>query len=145
MDRHPKLVAFLDLWQSKRRGNAHPARADFSMEDLRPFLGRIGILDVVDGGADFRFRVYGSAIANAYKGEMTGKSVNDYRSNFRDIIVPGYRRCYETGEPQYDVLEVDDDLMRYRWERVVVPLAADGRTVDMIMVCTTDQFYEDRS
>lgn len=141
---NPQLAAFLALWRTKTDGTALPARADFSMEDLRPFLGRIGILDVVDGGADFRFRVYGSNIATAYKGEMTGKSVQEYRSNFRDVIVPGYRRCFETREPRYDILKIDDEAMLYRWERIVVPLAADGRTINMLMVCTTDQLYQER-
>lgn len=141
---NPMLAGFLALWRAKSNGSSLPARAAFSMEDLRPYMGRIGILDVLEGGADFRFRVYGSNIAAAYRGEMTGKSVRDYRPNFRDAIVPGYRRCFETREPQYDVLEIDDELMLYRWERVVVPLSADGHAVNMLMVCTTDQIYQER-
>lgn len=138
------LAGFLALWHRKTDGSKLPARAAFSMDDLRPFMGRIGILDVLEKGNDFRFRVYGSNIAAAYRGEMTGKSVRDYRPNFRDAIVPGYRRCFETREPQYDVLELDDDLMFYNWERVVVPLSADGHVVNMLMVCTTDQICRQR-
>lgn len=140
----PMLAAFLALWRSRIQAARIPARADFPMEDLRPFLGRIGILEVIGGGADFRFRVYGSNIAAAYRGEMTGKSVQEYRPNFREVIVPGYRRCFQTREPQYDVLEISDETMFYRWERIVVPLSADGSAVNMLMVCTTDQISRPR-
>jgi len=143
--KNPRIAEFLRLWQSKLRGDSLPARSDFTMEDLRTFLGRIGILDVVDAGADFRFRLYGSSVASAYKGEMTGKSVSDFRPNFRAAIVPGYRRCYETRQPHYDLLEIDDPVMLYKWERIVVPLASDGRTVDMLMVYSSDLIYQDRS
>lgn len=143
--RNAGIADFLRLWQSKRRGDALPARADFPMEDLRPFLGRIGILDVVDAGADFRFRLYGSNVASAYKAEMTGKSVTEFRPNFQAAIVPGYRRCFETRQPHYDLLEIDDPIMLYKWERIVVPLSSDGRRVDMLMVYSSDLIYQDRS
>src|SRR5262249_10216381 len=74
----PNLLAFYALWRAKCRGDALPARADFTVDDLRPFIGRIAILDVIDGGQDFRFRLYGTQIAEEYQGEMTGKSVGAF-------------------------------------------------------------------
>jgi hypothetical protein len=129
----------------KRRGGLIPARIDFSMEDLRPLMGRLAILDVIDGGEDFRFRLYGSNIANAYRGEMTGKSVRDYRPHFYAKIAPGYRDCVARRMPVYDELEVDDQMMLYRWERLVLPLAADGTTVNMLLVASITLEYQDKS
>ncbi len=139
-----KLLDFYALWRAKCRDGRLPARSDFALDDLRPYVGRIAILDVIDGGRDFRFRLYGTRIADEYKGEMTGKSVSAFRANFYAAIVPGYRRAVETRQPHYDVPEIDDDLMHYKWERLVVPLASDGVTVDMIMVCSLELLYRHR-
>jgi hypothetical protein len=141
---NPKLLEFHALWRGRCRDGKLPARADFSLEELRPYIGRIAILDVIDGGRDFRFRLYGTNIAEEYKGEMTGKSVSAFRANFYDAIVPGYRRVLKTKAPHYDVPEIDDALMHYKWERLVVPLASDGTTVDMIMVCSLELLYQQR-
>jgi hypothetical protein len=141
---NPKLLEFYALWHAKCRGDSLPARADFTLDDLRPFIGRIAILDVIDGGSDFRFRLYGTQIAEEYQGEMTGKSVFAFRANFYQAIVPGYQRAVETREPHYDVPEIDDERMYYKWERLVVPLASDGTIIDMIMVCSLEQIYKQR-
>jgi len=141
---NPKLLDFYALWRGKCSGGRLPARTDFTLEDLRPYIGRIAILDVIDGGRDFRFRLYGTQIAEEYKGEMTGKSVTAFRANFFAAIVPGYRRAVETRQPHYDAPEIDDALMLYKWERLVVPLASDGTTIDMIMVCSIERIYKHR-
>ena len=60
---NPKLLDFYALWRGKCGGGRLPARTDFTLEDLRPYIGRIAILDVIDGGSDFRFRLYGTQIA----------------------------------------------------------------------------------
>lgn len=139
------ITRFLALWEGKAGPNRLPRRADFDIPELRPYLGRVAILDVIDGGADFRFRLYGSDIAEEYQADMTRKSVADFRPHFRAAIVPGYRRCLETRAPYYDVIDIDDEMMRYKWERMVVPLAADGQTVDMLMVYRSDLIYERRN
>jgi hypothetical protein len=70
--------------------------------------------------------------------------VTAFRANFYETIVPGYRRAVAARQPYYDVPEIDDEQMYYKWERLVVPLASDGTTVDMIMVCSLEQIYKQR-
>ena len=140
----PRLVDLYRLWQAKCHDGRLPARSDFSLTDLQPLMGRIAILGVVDGGADFRFRLYGSDIARAYRGEMTGKLVSEYRPHFYAKIAPGYREVIATKRPRYDVIEVDDEMMLYRWERLVLPLAGDGATVDMLLVASITLRYQEK-
>src|SRR5690242_15534169 len=111
---NPRLLEFYALWRAKCHDGKLPGRADFSLEELRPYVGRIAILDVIDGGVDFRFRLYGTGIAEEYRGEMTGKSVSAFRANFYEAIVPGYRRTVATKAPHYDLPEIDDALMHYK-------------------------------
>src|SRR3546814_18454171 len=44
---------------------------------MRPALGHIMLLDVLDGGADYRYRVYGSEIAQRAGFDMTGKCTSE--------------------------------------------------------------------
>ena len=140
-----RLIDLYRLWQAKRRDARIPARSEFGLDELRPLMGRLAILDVIDGGADFRFRLYGSNIATAYRGEMTGKSVREYRPHFYTTITPGYLNCVTTRAPHYDQLEVDDQMMLYRWERLILPLASDGTTVNMLLVASITLEYQDKS
>lgn len=137
-----EVSAFLALWQNKVGEGGLPSRSDFSIPELRPYMGRIAILDVIEGGSDFRYRLYGSDIAQEYRADMTRKSVSDFRPNFKAAIVPGYRACFASKAPWYDIIDIDDDILRYKWERIVVPLATDRRTVDMLMVYRSDLIYQ---
>lgn len=140
-----RLIDLYRLWQAKRHEDRLPARADFGFDDLRLLMGRIAILDVIDGGADFRFRLYGSNIASAYRGEMTGKSIRAYRPHFYAKIAPGYRKVVATRQPRYEEIQVDDEMMLYRWQRLVLPLASDGATVDMLLVASITLQYRAKS
>lgn len=138
----PEIAAFRALWDSKRRGGKLPARGDFSVDDLKPFMGRVALLDVVDGGRDFRFRLYGTHIVDEYKNEMTGKLASEFRPDFREPVLRGYKTAYETRRPHADTVDIDAPDMHYVWDRIVVPLAADGKTVDMLMVFSQTQKYD---
>lgn len=70
---HPKLSALQALWEAKRGAREFPSRADFDVLELTAWMGNLTILEVVDGGADFRFRLHGTNIVNLYGHEMTGK------------------------------------------------------------------------
>lgn len=139
-----RLIDLYRLWQAKRGGEGLPTRGDFGIDELRPLMGRIAILDVIDGGVDFRFRLYGSSIASAYRGEMTGKSVSAYRPHFYAKIAPGYREVVATRQPRYDEIQVDDEMMLYRWERLVLPLGNGGTEVDMLLVASITLQYQEK-
>lgn len=122
------------LWHAKHVNNRIPARGDFSLEELAPFMGRLALLDVVDGGRDFRFRLFGTGIADDYRAEMTGKLVSEYRDGYREPILRGYTAALETRRPYRDVVEVIDGFRQVTWSRLVLPLAREGIDVEMLMV-----------
>ena len=45
----PTLARLHELWESKRTMDALPARAAFDPVEFRPWLGRLGLLDVLPG------------------------------------------------------------------------------------------------
>lgn len=70
--RDPELHAFLDYWNAKRGDRAMPARTEISPKELKAWLHRIHIYDVIDGGRDFRVRLMGTAIVQAFGADVTG-------------------------------------------------------------------------
>src|SRR3546814_2121557 len=65
------------LWQAKRPGRAVTARRDLDPGDLQPWFGDLLIADVLDAPRDFRFRLFGTNIANAVGRDLTGRRLSD--------------------------------------------------------------------
>ncbi|WP_339831023.1 PAS domain-containing protein [uncultured Parvibaculum sp.] len=57
-------IALHDYWQSKRGERPMPDRADIRPSDFARMLPSLAIIEVIDGGRDFRFRLFGSELAN---------------------------------------------------------------------------------
>lgn len=84
---------FVDLWNEKRAGRPLPRRSDFEIEDLAPWFGHVIIMDVIDGGRDFRYRMIGTRITEFLDRDYTGNlvSASDYGGG-RDKVVDTFRR-----------------------------------------------------
>ena len=70
----------------ERSGQSVPARADINITELRECIGNLLMLQVEDGGRDFRHLVHGTQVARDYGQDLTGKRITDIR-----MIPP--RRC----------------------------------------------------
>lgn len=138
----PQLRQLAELWLGKCNGDFLPSRADFADRDLRPWFGNLLLVDVVEGPHKFRFRLMGTSLVDAACRELTGKF-------FDEADISGY-------EP--DVLEDYASVLRARmpvcktrrynpvpgtfmdhwriYERLLLPLANDGKTIDKILGCS---------
>jgi hypothetical protein len=75
----PELHALTRLWHEKAAAaRGLPARADFDMRALKPFLRNIGFLESTSDGR-FRFRLFGSALVELF-GERTGQHLDQMTS-----------------------------------------------------------------
>ena len=65
--RHDELRFLLRWWDGlvAQHGGPPPASVKLDPLALRPALGHLCTLQPVDGGADFRFRLYGSLVAES--------------------------------------------------------------------------------
>ncbi|WPZ33887.1 PAS domain-containing protein [Thalassobaculum sp. OXR-137] len=63
----------LEYWESIRGGRPVPRRSDFDPTDIPRLLTHVVFLQVIDGGADFRFRVIGDAVRSVSFGNHTGQ------------------------------------------------------------------------
>lgn len=116
-----------------------PARADIDPLDVPPILPNIVLVDVTGDPPRFRFRVVGTDIVFRYGAELTGRDLEQVdlgtelgsvRSQYEETTrerVPTYcRHQIETGGGK---------LLRY--ERLLLPLAAGGTHVDMLLGVST--------
>ncbi len=99
---HPMVQGFADLWNSKRTGGGLPQRADFTTEDFLPWFGHVLMLDVVEGGADFRYRLIGTHITNFMNRDLSTRLVSqcDY-AGARDNGLDSLRRPLVYGRPVF--------------------------------------------
>ncbi len=101
-----------------------PMRADIDPLDLRGHLGSLVLIDVLPGLADFRMRLIGSKIVEAYGRDSTGKLL----SALKPADPPWWRFC--------------DDLYRTIAKRAVIARARgnlqmvgrDFRTFDSVLM-----------
>ena len=70
---HPDVIALHRYWLEKRGEKAFPDRSDISPSDFARQLPNMTIVEVVDGGRDFRFRLFGSLLAAMTGHDRTGE------------------------------------------------------------------------
>ncbi len=134
-DRHKAL---LDYWVTKRRQRLMPDRADIDPIDIPKLLPDIGLLDVVDGGRRFYFRVVGSNINHAFGHDYTGHYLDDVAPiGYSQFITLLYRKVIQTRCPVYSL-----GMCRYRdssvrsIQRLLLPLTKGGQDVEQIFYST---------
>jgi hypothetical protein len=140
---HPKLRSLLDFWRARLTGNYLPSRASIDPIDMKPWLGNLLLIEVSpDEG--FRYRLYGSEFVMEFGREMTGQTLEALNPEHRELIEAEYRAACEHRQPMarrytasFDWLLPSGQCLGKRtvtWERLSLPLARDGVTVDMLLV-----------
>lgn len=97
---NPLLRALYRLWDGRRGSQPAPSRADFAVEDLRPWLGHLVILDCLEDD-DFRFRLYGTALVDIFGFDLTNTLVSAAADRIGAKPMAEYRQVRATGLPCY--------------------------------------------
>jgi hypothetical protein len=61
----------------ERSGKSVPARADIDITELRECNGNLLMLQVEDGGRDFRYLIHGMQVARDFGQDLMGKRITD--------------------------------------------------------------------
>ena len=134
---HEELFAY---WASRRDGLRLPSRSNINPEDFKRHLPTVSLIDALpkDGdldGVDYRLRLAGTGLYEVYRGEITGKRLEEvydasavayWRAELDKVVETrrpgvGSHSLAWRGAPHLSIL----------WLRL--PLASDGRRVDMIL------------
>ena len=133
---HPRLQRLYAYWSAKRGQRKMPARGDLDVADMRYVLGNVMLVEVIDAAPPrFRIRLHGSKLAERAGHELTGKMLDELpRSEFRDNVGQRWAEVAASGEPRHCSRDGRFDGMPYRYESIILPLSADGATVNMELV-----------
>jgi hypothetical protein len=131
----PAVARLYAYWDSKRRGRPMPSRGDLDPVEMREWLGRIMLYDVIrEDPLDFRYRLIGSHIVHACGADLTSHRISEQTvSADREGTLRGLREI-----AQRRTLRFRNDLNQGRQnlftgkERIFLPLS-EGTETEMIL------------
>ncbi len=131
------MRGFYNYWLSVAPPGRLPGRQHILPEEMTPWLSRLWLLDVHRDPLRFRCRLIGSEMVRTLGQEVTGKWLDEThpqsisnpnsRDRFR-ILVELARPTWRRGPPRW-AREPDYRAV----ESCMLPLAADGVTVDKVI------------
>lgn len=131
----PELYRLAALWHGKRRGRFMPARSDLDPIELKPWAGWLSLVRVLDGGENFVFVVHGTHAGWVTGLALQGRTTEALPPSARLPVVESYRLACHLRRPLFSAMIARDDLhRRVVLERAILPLSADGVTVDRLLV-----------
>lgn len=136
----PEIVALYEYWQSKAPGEGLlPGRSHIDPVDIPRLLQYVWLLDVVDDPRRFRVRLVGGALILSGTPARAGDFMADFMpQNKRAASLAELEAVVQSRQPWWHRGSVILHRDRYasEVERLVLPLASDGRTVDMLFGIT---------
>ena len=134
--RHADLRRLYDYWLSRHRGELLPGRQDLNPADFKFALGVVTLIDVLYEPQRFRFRLIGSVMAQRMGWDLTGKMVDEVPdAEYREGLLAAYRQMVADRQPSTTLYERLIDGKPRRFEVLRLPLASDGKTIDMLLLC----------
>jgi hypothetical protein len=141
---HPKTIRIYEYWREKAPGpGLLPSRGDIDPTEIPTLLDNIWMLDVVGEPRRFRFRLIGDAMhrkgipgrSGEYVDQFFSPGVAEERMAALHAVVVARQPSWARGRPQLvhrnQIFEI---------ERILLPLAADGRAVNILLCLTV--FYQ---
>ena len=131
-----QLQFLLAYWRGLQDEAGRVAVDRIDALEMRPALGYVMLLDVIDGGADFRYRLYGSVIAQHSNFDMTGRLLSELRPDqgvgaFFQIV---YRAVLARPEPVYTEHAPPPTIRVKLWYRLILPLFDGNGAVCRLLV-----------
>lgn len=133
----PAISAVFRLWEEMRGSRFAPSATDMDVLALpRAALSGVVTVDVIDGGARFRFRVVGSKVVAASGADFTGKYLDEALSGWMlETVLEQYRAVVLHRRPGYALAEfVQGRQKPVKNRRLALPLTSDGESVDRLLL-----------
>jgi hypothetical protein len=131
-----RIRRLFDYWRSIQPAHDRlPGRQHLEPLDVPELLQWLALVDVVGEPPRFRYRLVGTGQARVMQSDLTGRWVDEAYERFRDtrdhaafVAVAGGQIRYSRDAPEYRV-----ERSHVLVERLLLPLARDGASVDMIL------------
>jgi hypothetical protein len=143
---HPDIRAMVAYWRSKCGDRRMPRRTDIEPIDIKAFLPRITLVDVVPDDRRFVYRLVGTEEVASRGQDPTGRSVAEaYFAATPEESLAYYEFVAGHGEPYCfrDAYRAPDGALE-KQDVIFLPLSEDGISVSMILVFYYDHKYHPR-
>jgi hypothetical protein len=130
----------LDIWRKARPGWRLPAIESLdTLEVLNIARGRAHIVDTRESDpAGYRFRLWGTV--NSYGTGHANQTLAQMPAGLmREGALEDYWEVVTTGVPTYQLILHIEHGLPFSYARLLLPLAADGRRVDQLLVLINER------
>lgn len=137
---HPRLQRLLAYWESIHPPGRLPGRQHLDPIAIRDLVPGLWLVDVQRAPFRLRYRLVGTQIVDAIGREVTGQWLDEAHPHIRahPHFLERYARVAATGIPSRRRgaarLWRHEDYREV--ENLILPLASDGTTIDILMVLT---------
>lgn len=143
---HPDIRVMVNYWRIKAEGARMPRRTNIDPVDIKAFLPRITLVDVVPDARRFVYRLVGTEEVASRGTDPTGRSVADaFFASSAEESLWYYEYVAQYGEPRCfrgDYRAPDGALEKQ--DVIFLPLSEDGETVSIILVFYYDYRFRPR-
>jgi len=129
-----RLGQLLDYWRALPRTGDLPAVETIDPAALVFILGWLMIIDPIDGGVDFSYRLYGTNIVEATGRDLTGCKLSDSFPQVAAFASAVYRDAMLHRRPVLTRHTPPRQIMVSRWERLILPFAGPDDSVARFLV-----------
>jgi hypothetical protein len=125
-------------WSARDPAVPLPGVASIDALDLQPALGHIILLDPVDGGRDFRFRVYGTAIVAVSGFDLSRRLLSEHPASgyVVEFTIAATRAAMRRRLPLFSTRRPVGAQDTRKWLRLAIPFADAAGAVARLLVGT---------
>jgi len=139
-DWHPRIAAVFGYWRTMSPPGLLPGRQHFDPLHIPKLMPHVWMLDVVRDPLRFRYRLAGTREVQTLGRDPTGEWLDDVHPVLKTTParIARYVFVVETGRPTWRrgnvtfIHDKDHQIV----ENIVLPMARDGRSVDMLFCCS---------
>lgn len=142
--REPEFLQAIVYWHTRRGQKSMPSRSDISPTDIGKILSKVMLVDVLAGPPHFRYRVFGTSIVDWMHFDATGQTLDAIEpENYRQMLFATYMECVGARTPVAHRILWDTKDVAHRYKRLMMPLSADARNVDMLLITSVAETFEE--
>lgn len=134
----PALLAVLRAyWLRKQSGRTMPSRHEIAPSEIKAQLPNVLLVDVIDGGREFRYRLVGSRLQGSFPAVPTGRLMSELLVPFGDYTVTKTLDTYREVVSSRAPLRIRGSGALFAqdpkyFDALLMPLSDDGERVNMI-------------
>lgn len=135
--RDATLSRLLGYWTGLTERHRLPGAGLFDVAAIPELLSDMYLLSVETGGRRFRIRLMGAHLEEILGGDFTGRTLDELtcpNDGHIAVVLGEHEVVVESGKPSRTAYDfVTSEFRHFRFERLLLPLASDGSTVDAVV------------